>query len=128
MPQGFGAVGPDAIPIFTLPGNPVSAYVSFEVFVRPVLRRMLGVEPLERPVVLAVAGDRFSSPPGKRSYLRGILDVVDGRYVVGSAGGQGSHVMSSLSRANALVIVPEEVTAVEAGASVQVMVLERRFS
>jgi molybdopterin molybdotransferase len=128
MPQGFGAVGPDSIPIFTLPGNPVSAYVSFEVFVRPVLRKMLGVEPLERPVVLAVAGDRFTSPHGKRSYLRGILDVVDGRYVVGSAGGQGSHVMSSLSRSNALVIMPEEVTAVEAGASVQVMVLERRFS
>jgi len=83
MPQGFGAVGPDSVPIFTLPGNPVSAYVSFEVFVRPVLRKMLGVEPLERPVVLAVAGDRFSSPAGKRSYLRGILDVVDGRYVVG---------------------------------------------
>ena len=128
MPQGFGHIGPDETPIFTLPGNPVSAYVSFEVFVRPVLRRMLGVEPLERPIVHAVATERFGSPPGKRSYLRGVLDVVEGRYVVGSAGRQGSHVMSSLSRSNALVVVPEDVTLVEPGDAVSVMVLERRFS
>ena len=49
MPQGFGHIGPDKTPIFTLPGNPVSAFVSFELFVRPVLRRMLGVEPLAPP-------------------------------------------------------------------------------
>ena len=53
-PQGFGTIGPDSTPIFTLPGNPVSAYVSFEVFVRPAMRRMLGVEPLDRPMVRAV--------------------------------------------------------------------------
>ncbi len=128
MPQGFGTVGPDATPIFTLPGNPVSAYVSFEVFVRPAIRRMLGVDPLERPVVRAVAGEAFSSPPGKRSYLRVLLEVEDGRYVVRSAGGQSSHLMTSLAAANALAIVPEEVTGVAAGDSVTVMVLERRFS
>src|SRR5262249_47064533 len=52
-PQGFGTVGEDATPIFTLPGNPVSSYVSFEVFVRPALRRMMGLAPYSRPLTLA---------------------------------------------------------------------------
>ena len=87
-PQGFGTIGPDKTPIITLPGNPVSSYVSFEVFVRPVIRRMLGVEPLHRPTVRAVCQEAFSSPAGKRQYMRGWLDVVDGRYVVRPVGGR----------------------------------------
>ncbi len=128
MPQGFGTIGPDATPIFTLPGNPVSAFVSFEVFVRPAIRRMLGVEPVHRPVVRAVVSTPMSSPPGKRSYLRAVLSVADGRYVVALAGGQGSHMLGSLAQANSLAIVPEDVTAVEPGTSVSVMVLERRLT
>ena len=65
MPQGFGAIGPDRTPIFTLPGNPVSAYVSFEVFVRPVIRKMLGVEPLQRPTVRAVCAQAFALARGQ---------------------------------------------------------------
>ena len=64
-PQGFGTIGPDSTPIFTLPGNPVSSYVSFEVFVRPVIRRMLGVEPLDRPMVRAVCKEAMTSPDGQ---------------------------------------------------------------
>ena len=71
MPQGFGTVGPDATPIFTLPGNPVSAFVSFEVFVRPAIRRMLGVEPLHRPMVSAECTESVDSRPGLRQFLRG---------------------------------------------------------
>jgi molybdopterin molybdotransferase len=126
MPQGFGVFGPDKTPIFCLPGNPVSAYVSFEVFVRPALRRMLGMEPVFRPQVRAALTDRVQSPPGKRSYLRGRLDVVDGVYAVTPTGGSGSHLVAALARANALIVVPEDTAVLEAGQPATVMVLERR--
>jgi molybdopterin molybdotransferase len=128
MPQGRGTIGPDATPIFTLPGNPVSAYVSFEIFVRPVLRRMLGVEPLTRPTVRAVCTDALTSPDGKRQFARGWLSVEDGRYVVRAVGAQGSHLVNDLAHANCLIVVPEQVTEVPAGTAVTVMVLERRLS
>ncbi|MCU0265591.1 MAG: molybdopterin molybdotransferase MoeA [Actinomycetia bacterium] len=128
MPQGFGTVGPDGTPIFTLPGNPVSAFVSFEVFVRPVVRRMLGVEPLHRPTVRALLLEGLRSPEGKRQFARGWLSVENGRYVVRPAGAQGSHLVNDLAHANCLVVVPEEVTEVPAGGTVTVMVLERRLS
>ncbi|MGH3303496.1 MAG: molybdotransferase-like divisome protein Glp [Streptosporangiaceae bacterium] len=121
MPQGFGAVGPAATPIFTLPGNPVSAYVSFCLFVRPALDAMQGVfrERAKRaPVTLAA---RVRSPAGRRSYLRGILDADAG--LVTPVAGQASHQLANLARANALIIVPEEVTSLDAGASVDVVEL-----
>lgn len=126
MPQGFGTVGPDDTPFFGLPGNPVSAYVSFEVFVRPALRRMLGVEPLERPQINAVTTEPLRSPPGRRSFLRARVRVEQGRYVVSPIGGQGSHLIADLAAANALVVVPEDTTEVPAGAGVSVSLLERR--
>ena len=128
MPQGRGTVGPDSTPIFTLPGNPVSAFVSFEVFVRPVIRRMLGVEPLLRPTVRAVCTQALRSPDGKRQFARGWLSVEDGRYVVAPVGAQGSHLVNDLAHANALIVVPESVTDVPPGGTVTVMVLERRLS
>ena len=126
MPQGLGHVGPDSTPLFALPGNPVSAFVSFEVFVRPALRRMIGVEPLERPQVRAVLKDAVTSPAGKQQYLRGWLDVEDGRYVVRPVGGAGSHLLHGLSQANSFIVLPEDVTAVAEGDPVTVMLLERR--
>ena len=127
-PQGYGTIGPDSTPIITLPGNPVSSYVSFEVFVRPVIRRMLGVEPLHRPTVRAVCSDAFGSPEGKRQYARAWLDVAEGRYVVRPVGGAGSHLVGDLAHANALIVVPEAVTEVPVGGTVEVMVLERRLT
>ncbi|MDP9398661.1 MAG: molybdopterin molybdotransferase MoeA [Actinomycetota bacterium] len=126
MPQGFGTVGRDATPIFTLPGNPVSAYVSFEVFVRPVLRRLLGIEPVQRPLVDAVVLEGFSSPPGRRQYVRAALDPSELGYAVRPVGGRGSHLVKDLARSDALIVVPEEVREVPEGATVQVAVLERR--
>ncbi len=123
-PQGHGTLGPDSTPIFTLPGNPVSAYVSFEVFVRPVIRRMLGHERIYRPVVRAVLVDPLPSPAGRRQFARGVLSVEEGRYVVRPAGGQGSHMLGGLSRANALVVVPEDVTEVKPGEAVAVLRLD----
>jgi molybdopterin molybdotransferase len=126
MPQGFGTIGPDHTPFFGLPGNPVSAYVSFEVFVRPALRRMLGVEPINRPVVRARVSEALKSPLGRRSYLRGWLSVENGVYTVKPIGRSGSHLIASLAASNALIIVPEASTEVEAGSAVSVMMLERR--
>jgi molybdopterin molybdotransferase len=126
MPQGFGTIGPDHTPFFGLPGNPVSAYVSFEVFVRPALRRMLGVEPINRPVVRARVSEALTSPLGRRSYLRGWLAVENGVYTVKPIGRSGSHLIASLAASNALIVVPEQTTEVEAGSAVSVMMLERR--
>ncbi len=124
MPQGHGVMGPESTPIFTLPGNPVSAYVSFEVFVRPVIRRMLGHQQIYRPVVRAVLVDTLLSPAGKRQFARGHLAVEDGRYVVRPAGGQGSHMLGALAKANALVVIPEDVTEVKPGTAVAVLRLD----
>jgi molybdopterin molybdotransferase len=124
MPQGHGTLGPEHTPIFTLPGNPVSAYVSFEVFVRPVIRRMLGHESIYRPVVRAVLVDPMPSPAGRRQFARAILSVEEGRYVVRPAGGHGAHMLGGLARANALVVVPEDVTEVKPGTAVAVLRLD----
>jgi molybdopterin molybdotransferase len=126
MPQGFGTIGPDATPVFGLPGNPVSALVSFEVFVRPALRTMLGVTPIERPRIRAVTSEPLVSPRGKRSFVRVALEVRGGAYVVSPVSGPGSHLLAGLSRANALAVVPEDVEKVPAGEAVEVLVLERR--
>jgi molybdopterin molybdotransferase len=126
MPQGFGTIGPDDTPFFGLPGNPVSSYVSFEVFVRPALRRMIGVEPLSRPVVRARVSEPLRSPPGRRSYLRAFLSVEQGAYVVRPVGHPGSHLIASLAAANALIVIPEGVTEIEAETAVTVVMLERR--
>jgi molybdopterin molybdotransferase len=128
MPQGFGTVGPDSTPIFTLPGNPVSSYVSFEVFVRPAIRRMLGVLPLYRPLVRATLASPITKPEGKRSYVRARIEVTDGVYVVTPVGGMGSHLVADLAMANAFVVAPDSATEIPAGSTVSVMMLERRQS
>ncbi|MFN2540274.1 MAG: gephyrin-like molybdotransferase Glp [Mycobacteriales bacterium] len=122
--HGFGTIGPDATPVFGLPGDAIGAQVSFEAFVRPALRRMLGVTHLQRPLVSARAGTDLSSPLGRRSFLRAWLEVKDGAYVVTPVA--SSSVVAGLSRANALAIVPEPVEHVATGTAVQVVMLERR--
>ena len=126
MPQAFGVIGPDRTPVFGLPGNPVSALVSFEAFVRPALRRMLGAPTVTRPLISAITSEELRSPKDKRSFLRVHLEVRDGAYVVSTVSGAGSHLVAGLARANAFAVVPEGVEHVPAGQPVQVMVLERR--
>jgi molybdopterin molybdotransferase len=129
MPQGFGTLGPDQVPIFTLPGNPVSALVSFEVFVRPALRRMLGAPAVLRPQVTVETTEAFRSPAGKRSFLRVVVArEPDGRVLARNAGGQGSHMLSGMAAANALLVVPEEMTDVPTGTRLPALLLERRGS
>ena len=121
MPQGFGVLGPDATPIFTLPGNPVSAYVSFILFVQPALDALKNLSPQRQPLAQAALTMSVRSPGGRRSYLRGILDPA--RETVVPLTGQSSHQLGALAQANALIIVPEDVTRMEAGEGVNVMCL-----
>jgi molybdopterin molybdotransferase len=126
MPQGLGTVGRDSTPIFTLPGNPVSALVSFELFVRPAIRRMRGETELHRPTVTAAAAEGWSSPAGKRQFVRAVLlRAGDGWAVRPVAGGHGSHLVAQLAEATCLAVVPEEVTDVKPGDAVRCLVLER---
>jgi molybdopterin molybdotransferase len=122
-PQGFGHLG-NRVPIFCLPGNPVSALVSFEVFVRPAIRKLLGKRNLQRATVQAVALERVDSAPGIRQYRRGVLHrEATGGYSVSFVGGAGSHLIASLASANCLVVIDEEVTEVVAGSRVTVIPL-----
>jgi molybdopterin molybdotransferase len=117
-PQGAGTV--DGVPVLTLPGNPVSAFVSFEVFVRPALRRALGHTHPERLRAPARLSGPLRSPAGRRQFLRGRYDGG----AVSQVGGPGSHLVAHLARANCLVVVPEDVTELPAGAEVDVLLVE----
>jgi molybdopterin molybdotransferase len=121
MPQGFGLLGPRETPVFTLPGNPVSAFVSFTVFVAPAVRVLQGIQNQRRQLRTAQLTESVRSPDGKRSFLRGIFDA-DAAAVMPLTG-QSSHQIASLARANALIIVPEAVTSLPAGERVQVLEL-----
>jgi len=124
MPQGFGTLGAEGTPIFCLPGNPVSALVSFEVFVRPAVRLMLGKRRLVRRTVRATSLRTVSSPAGRRQYRRGLLHrEADGGYSVEPVGGAGSHLLAGLAQANCLIVIDEEVTEVSEGEQVTVVPL-----
>ncbi|MDP9433508.1 MAG: molybdopterin molybdotransferase MoeA [Actinomycetota bacterium] len=127
MPQGFGVLGGNDTPIFGLPGNPVSAYVSFEAFVRPALLRMLGASSLSRPQISARLSGTLSSPAGKRQFARGRVEYTEDGPVVTPIGGPGSHLLASLASANALIVVPEDRTEIAPDEQVTVMVLEQRL-
>lgn len=121
-PQGFGLIGPDRIPLLALPGNPVSSYVSFELFVRPALRVLMGLPDVHRPTLRARITDGIaSSPEGRRQFLRGLYDADAG--TVAPVGGAGSHLIKAMAHANALIVVPEESTEVAADSEVDVVLL-----
>lgn len=120
-PQGFGSIGPDHIPLLALPGNPVSSYVSFELFVRPAIRALMGLDDVHRPTTRAtLTTDKvLTSPKGRRQFLRGTY--ADGE--VTPVGGAGSHLVAALALADALIVVPEDVESVEPGTEVEVVLL-----
>ncbi|MFH8975795.1 gephyrin-like molybdotransferase Glp [Streptomyces sp. NPDC017890] len=120
-PQGFGSIGPDHTPLLALPGNPVSSYVSFELFVRPAIRTLMGLTDVHRPTATAtLAADKtLTSPKGRRQFLRGAYS--DG--TVTAVGGSGSHLVAALAHADALIVVPEDTESVEPGARVEVVLL-----
>ncbi|BBX64986.1 molybdopterin molybdenumtransferase 2 [Mycobacterium saskatchewanense] len=116
MPQGIGRVA--GTTIVTLPGNPVSALVSFEVFIRPALRRAMGLPDPERPRRDAVLAESLTSPRGKRQFRRAILDREAGTVI--SYGPPASHHLRWLASANGLLDIPEDVVEVAAGARLPV--------
>jgi molybdopterin molybdotransferase len=120
-PQGFGTIGPDHTPLLALPGNPVSSYVSFELFVRPAIRTLMGLEDVHRPTTTATlqAPKALTSPAGRRQFLRGAY--ADGQ--VTPVGGAGSHLVAALAQADALIVIPEDTESVEPGTEVEVVLL-----
>jgi molybdopterin molybdotransferase len=120
-PQGAGRLD-GGVPVVTLPGNPVSAQVSFEVFVRPALRAALGHPYPERPVVVARLAQRLTSPSGRRQFRRGVLDAREG--TVAEIGGPPSHLLGSMAKADCLIVVPEEATELVAGSEAAVWLLD----
>jgi molybdopterin molybdotransferase len=123
-PQGFGLIGANRTPIIMLPGNPVSAFVSFEAFVRPVIRLLMGTKPYVRTSVKCQALHAMKSMPGRRQFARGIVRRgLDGALQVELTGGHGSHLLGDLARANALVILDEDTNFVASGDVVEVWLL-----
>ena len=119
-PQAFGHIG--GKPLFGLPGNPVSVMVSFEQFVRPALRKMMGCMNV-RPEVSAVLDTPLGRKTGRAEYIRVVAQWHDGAYHVRATGPQGSGILRSMVLGNALAILPEDVGRLEPGAEVTIQLL-----
>ena len=129
---GDGGSDEQAVLLFGLPGNPVSTFVTFEIFVRPVLRRLAGhADATGRMLIRAELVEPITKSPGRRAFLRVRLEPDPDRATGWRAtlsGGQGSHVISALAEANGLAVVPEEVDSLPSGALVDVVVLDEGAS
>jgi molybdopterin molybdotransferase len=121
-PLAFGVL-PGEVPLIGLPGNPVSAMVSFEQFARPAILKMLGHKDLEKPSVVAIMDEALGNS-GRRRFVRVVVSRREGRYHARTTGEQGSGVLTSMAKANGLAIVPEGTLRVEAGSKVRVQMLD----
>ncbi len=125
MAQGFALIGDERTPAFLVPGGPVPAYISFEIFVRPALRRMMGLDPGTGTATSAVSGLALTSRRGVTQYRPGRVSAsADGRRHVVPTAGEGSHTLVDLARANALVVLGPGVGTVAAGDPVEVRMLD----
>lgn len=127
-PLAFGAfTAPDGRRVghLGLPGNPVSSMVSFELFGRPAIFRMLGRSDWERPIVRAITRDRVVNADGRRFFARCIVTCgEDGRWYADLTGPQGSGILTSMSAANGLTVIPEDLPAANPGDEIDVMMLD----
>jgi molybdopterin molybdotransferase len=126
-PLAFGAFkqGGRTIPHIGLPGNPVSSMVAFELFGRPAIFKMMGKDDFRRPVVTAIAEDRITNRDDPRLFLaRCIVSERGGRYYARLTGEQGSGILTSMMRANALTLIPPDVDVIEPGEEISVMMLD----
>ena len=119
MPQGFGRI--EGKPYWGLPGNPVSVFVSFEVFVRPALMKMLGRSQVRRPEVTATLTQDVSGPVGKLQFARVVVSRGADGWSATPTGGRGSNLISTVSRANGLAMIPIGTETAPAGSQVRVM-------
>jgi molybdopterin molybdotransferase len=126
-PLVFGRFGDHGPLVFGLPGNPVSAMVTFEEFVRPLLRRLAGHRSWFRPRIEARLGERLRKPAGRMHLVRVRLERRDGRAVATPTGNQSSGVLRSMALAQGLLVFPAEATELAEGAPVQVQVLDEDF-
>ena len=120
MPQGFGHI--EGKPFFGLPGNPVSVFVSLEVFIRPALLKMMGRSQLFRPEVTATLTDDVSGPRGKLQFARVLVERTEEGWSARPTGGRGSNLISTVARANGLAMIPVGTETAPAGSPVKVMV------
>ncbi len=123
-PLLFGRLGSRGVPFLGLPGNPVSSMVGMELFGRPAVLKMLGKQDLLRPTITARTLEPLSNGGGREHYMRGIITTEEGEYVARTTGNQGSGILTSMHLANALLIIPEDVTYIEAGQTVRAMLLD----
>jgi molybdopterin molybdotransferase len=119
MPQGFGDI--EGKPYFGLPGNPVSVFVSFEVFIRPAILKMLGRRNLYRPEIPARLEEDVSGPRGKTQFARVRVRRAEDGWVASPTGGRGSNLIGTVARANGLAVIPPGVETAPAGSEVRVM-------
>lgn len=114
-------------PMFGLPGNPVASMVTFEIFVRPAILKMMGHKKIFRPIIDATIKSDLKKKEQRRHFIRAsVQSDVDG-YAVETTGDQGSHMMTSMTKANGLIIFHENETDIKAGDKVKVMLLDRSF-
>lgn len=125
QPLAFGLVS--GKPLFGLPGNPVSSMVSFEQFVRPAILKMSGHTKLFRPTILAELGEDLEKKAGLTHFLRCRLMREKDKILATTTGEQGSGILSSMVKAQGLIVLPPEVTKVRAGQQVKVMILDQNF-
>ena len=118
------AGGVSSIPFLGLAGNPVSAMVNFELFARPAILKMMGKKNLAKPTVQAVIEDAIENSDGRRVFTRVIVEKRGGQYFARLTGPQGSGILTSMARANGLVVVPEDKPGVKPGDVVEVMMLD----
>jgi molybdopterin molybdotransferase len=121
-PVAFGRIS--AVPLLGLPGNPVSSAVTFELFGLPLIRKMLGHRRLVKPQIDVVVEEDIHERAMRRHYVRAHVEWRDGRFVAHTTGNQGSHIMTSLLHANALLIVPEGGVTLNAGDTAKAMMLD----
>jgi len=121
-PLAFGMI--KGVPHLGLPGNPVSSMITFELFARPAILKMMGKKNLSKPTIEATLEGHIKNTDGRRIFARAIVSREGNRYLARIAGPQGSGILTSMSRANGLVIVPEDVEAVEEGEIVKVLMLD----
>ena len=124
-PLAFGTfeTGSRRVPHIGLPGNPVSPMITFELFGRAAIYKMLGKSGWQRQQVRAIAEDRIVNTDGRRIYARAILTERDGQYHASLTGPQGSGILTSMALANALAVVPEDVAVIEPGDEVTCLLL-----
>jgi molybdopterin molybdotransferase len=119
MPQGFGHI--EGKPYFGLPGNPVSVFVSFEVFIRPALMKMMGRRNVSRPEITARLESEVSGPRGKVQFARVRVKRTKQGWIATPTGARGSNLFSTVARANGLAVIPVGTETAHAGTEVRVL-------